>query len=69
MAARRKTRAVRGASTYRVRDLIQAIQGAARAGLEVRRIDIEPTGAVHVSVARPNDGVSWDVDVNKVAAE
>lgn len=45
--------------TFRYRDLMQAIRGAAYAGAEVRRIEIEANGKIVMHMAIPGKASTW----------
>jgi hypothetical protein len=51
-------------ATYRTRDLTQAIVGVARAGLGVRRVEIDREGkiTVHISNGLPDGEVSGETN-------
>lgn len=49
--------------TFRYRDLMQAIRGAAHAGVEVRRIDIETNGTITMHLAQPGKPSTWETTV------
>jgi len=50
-------------SHFRVRDLIQTLRGAERAGCEVRSIEIDTDGKIIMHMAR--DGEHWKVPLQQ----
>jgi hypothetical protein len=55
--------------TFRYRDLMQAIRGAAHAGVEVRRIEIETSGKIVMHMAQPGKASGWSTTVQEAAPE
>jgi hypothetical protein len=50
----------RGQQTFRQRDVTKAIKAAAKAGIPVKRVEIDKTGKIIIVISKTEDAASGD---------